>query len=215
MSEEKTAVQPETGPDSAPGARWFVSSRYPHLSVTIRPAEDKTPTSRAIKGVYAGFKAMAKPNVMQGIGKREKGRDDGTDLNDSNKWGIFGPIMDPGPEPDGGYQDDDGKTPRAERLKASKKAENRLIIDRIRETNLWKTTRQNNEVDRHSILAELTWDPAPFSGNIVGIVTRGRPSIGKDGVNDNAAPGVSAPAETRSAAPAVKVPSLGRPKVAA
>ena len=213
MSEDQPVV-PETGPDSASGARWFVSCRYPNLNVTIRPAEDKTPTTRAVKGVYALFHSMAKPNHLQGNGKREKGRDDGTDMNDSGKWGIFGPIMDPGPEPEEGYKDDDVKVPLPRRMKAAKKSENRQIIDRLRETGHYRRTRQNNEVDINSVLIELTWDPTPHSGNIAGVVTRGRPSIGKDGVNDSSAPGVAAPAETRSAPPSVKVPSLGRPKAA-
>jgi hypothetical protein len=208
MNEEAT---PETGPDSAPGVRYFASCRYPHLNITIIPAEDKTPTTRAVKGVYATFLSAAKPNHLQGNGKREKGRDDGTDMNDSGKWGIYGPIMDPGIVPDGGYKDDDAKIPRNLRLTAVKKEQNRLIIDRIRETGLYRRTQQKNEVDTNSVLVELTWDPAPHSGSIVGVVTRGRPSIGKDGVNDAAA---NAPAETRSAPPSAKVPSLGRPKAA-
>ena len=204
------AIQPiaETGPDSAAGVRFFVSCRYPNLNITIRPAEDKTPTSRAIKGIYATFQSMAKPNSLQGTGKRDKGRDDGSDLNDSGKWGIFGPIVDPGPEPDGGYQDDDVKVPRERRLKASRKQENRQIIDRIRETAHYRKTVQDNQVSIHSVLVELTWDPIPHSGNLSGLVTRGRPSIGKDGVNDSES---TTPApESRPAVPSVKVPSLGR-----
>lgn len=215
MSEDNKTL-PEVGFDSAAGPRWFVSCRYPNLTVTIRPAEDKTPTTRAIKGIYATFRSMAKPNSLQGQGKREKGRDDGQqDMNDSGKWGIFGPIVEPGPEPEGGYQNDTPQVPRERRLTAAKKSENRMIIDRLRETIHYRHTRQTNEIDIHTHLGEITWDPTPFSGNIVGAVTRGRPSIGKDGVNDNAAPGVGAPAETRAAAPAVKVPTLGRPVAAA
>lgn len=214
MSEENNTL-PEVGPDSPAGIRFFVSCRYPNLTVTIRPAEDKTPTTPAKKGLYALFYSMAKPNKLQGNGKREKGRDDGEpDMNDSGKWGIYGPIVEPGPEPEGGYMNDDVKVPRDRRLTAAKKAENRLIIDRLRETTHYRHTQQTNAVDIHTVLGEITWDPVPFSGNMSGVVTRGRPSIGKDGVNDNAAPGVGAPAETRASAPAVKVPSLGRPAVA-
>jgi hypothetical protein len=204
---EATPPTAETGPDSAAGARWFVSCRYPHLSVTIRPAEDKTPTTRPVKGIYAQFAAMAKPNSLQGTGKRDRGHDDGSDLNDSGKWGIYGPVIDPGPEPDGGYQDDDVKVPKDRRLKAARKVENRQIIDRIRETGHYRKTVQDNQVSIHSILVELNWDPIPHSGNLSGVVTRGRPSIGKDGVNDSES---TAAAESRPTVPSVKVPSLGR-----
>jgi hypothetical protein len=213
MNEEN--LTPETGPDSPAGLRWFVSCRYYNIDILVRLAEEKTATSRAIKRLSAPFFSMPKPNSFQGRGQRERGNDDGTDMNDSGKWGIYGPIMDPGIEPKGGFEDDPASVPRASRLKAEKKKENREIIDHIRSIDLYIRTKQDNKVDRHTVLAEITWDPAPFSGTIVGAVTRGRPSIGKDGVNDNAAPGVSAPADTRSSAPAVKVPSLGRTKVTA
>jgi hypothetical protein len=219
MTEEQKVA--ETGQGSPAGLRWFISCRYPHLNITIRPAEDKTPTTRAIKGIYASFQALAKPDSLQGLGKRERNRDDGTDMNDSGKWGIFGPIVDPGPVPEDGYKDgivscaveEDGKTVKKDiKLKAAKKQENRDIIDHLRSIGLYRRTRQINEVDLNSLLAEVNWDPIPFSGHVVGAVNRGRPSIGKDGVTDSA---VSAPEESRAAAPAVKVPSLSRTKVTA
>lgn len=208
MSEEN-----ETGVGSPAGPRWFVSCRYPQIDILIRLPEDKTAVSRAVKRIHAPFHSMAKPNSLQGNGKRERGNWDGTDMNDSGKWGIYGPVEDPGPEPEEGFKDDDNKVPHAKRMKADKKKENRLIIDHLRSIDLYKKTAQNNQADINSVLVELTWDPTPHSGQINGLVNRGRPSIGKDGVNDSAA--TAAPDETRSAPPAVKVPSLSRPKAAA
>ncbi len=204
---------PEVGPDSPAGMRWFISCRYPNLVVTIRSAQDKTTTAPRIPGVYASFRSMAKPNTLQGKGQRGTANYDGTDANDSGKWGIYGPIMDPGPEPEGGYKDDANTVPKAERLKASKKKENRETIDRLRDTDHYLKTRQINEVDIHSVLAEVDWDPTPHCGSIIGVVTRGRVAVGKEGIIGE--PGAEAPAEARSAPPAAKVPSLGKKKTAA
>ena len=211
MSEEN--VVPEVGPDSPAGIRYFVSSRYPNMNITIVPAEDKTKTTPRVLGVYALFRSMAKPNSMQGKGKRGTDNYDGTDMNDSGKWGVFGPIMDPGPEPEDGYKDDAVSVPRAVRLKAAKKLLNRQTIDRIRETDHYLRTRQNNEVDAASVLAEVTWDPTPHSGNLVGVVNRARTTVGKDGVSGEDAATVAAPADTKSAPPSVKVPKLDRKAV--
>ncbi len=209
---------PETGPGSAAGLRWFVSCRYPNINILVRLFQEKTTSSKAVKRLAADFHSMAKPNSLQGNGKREKGNWDGTDMNDSGKWGIYGPIMDPGPEPEDGFKDGpieytaDG-VKKTMKLKAEKKAENREIIDHLRSIDHYKQTQQNNVAAIDSRLVELTWDPVPFSGNMAGVVSRGRPAIGKDGVNDAAVN--AAPTDARSAPPAVKVPTLGRPKVAA
>ena len=201
---------PEVGPDSPAGMRWFISCRYPNIVVTIRSAHDKTPTTPRIVGLYAPFRSMAKPNTLQGRGKRGTENYDGTDMNDSGKWGIFGPIMDPGPEPEDGYKDDPISVPKDKRLKAAKKKENRETIDRLRETDHYLKTRQINEVDIYTILAEVNWDPIPHSGNISGVVVRGRAAVGKDGVAVESPSVSGAPEEERAAPPSVKVPSLGK-----
>ncbi len=210
MAEETKA--PEVGPGSSAGWRWFVSCKYPHLNVTIRPAQDKTPTSRAIPGLYARFQNGAKPEMFQGDGKLGSENHDQTDRNDSPFWGIF-KAYDPGPEPDGGFKSDDSKVEKAIRMSAEKKGESRMTIEKLRETVHYERTQQNNEVDRFAILKELNWDPTPLSGSIKGLIARGRQSIGKDGVAS--APAVAAPSDARPAPSAPKVPSLGRPTAAA
>lgn len=191
----------ETGVGSPAGKRWFVSSKYPHLNVCIRSAEDKTPTARAIKGIYALFQNAGKPESFHGDGKPGSHNFSGTDINDSPYWGIF-EVEDPGSESEIEKEKNDSK-----RAKLSLA---RLTVDKLRACHFYKQTAQNNEVSRHSQLVELNWDPSSLSGAVRGLVGRGREALDKTSVGKAAAP-----SETRTAPPAAKVPSLSRKTVAA
>lgn len=202
---EKDASVPVIGPGSSRGARWFVSCRYPDMSVTIRPALDKTDTLRADPGTRVVLQRFTKPNQFVGDGRLGKFNPTGTDLNDSPYWGIY-LTHEPGPEPEDGYVDDDKSVPRIERLSAARKKELREELDRLRDTHFYRSTVQDNQVDRECKLKELDWDPTALSGTLTGFVARGKQPITKESVV-----AAKAPAEERAPVPAPVVPRLSRP----
>lgn len=201
----------QVGEGSPAGWRYFISCRFPMLRVTVTPAQMKTDTDRAKTGLYADFQSAPKPNFMQGNGRRERDSGDETDQNDSRKWGIYGPIYDPGPEPEvGGWKDDPATVDKKIRLKAAVKERNRKIIDVLRSTHHYQLTQQINEVDMFSKIAEVTWNPVPHSGKVFGRVTRRKITVNKDGkkIEEEFTP--TAPTQVKAEAPKSNVPSLRR-----
>lgn len=198
------------GPGSPRGWRWFVSSRYPNMDISIVPGLPPTDTQRAVREVKEILKTAPKPDAFQGDGKLGSHNQSGTDKNDSPYWGISRAILDPGAEPEDGWTDDGKDIPRAERMTKEQKALNRSVIDHLRQTGFYQKTIQNNEVDRLMQLKELDWDPTPLSGTAKGVVSHGKRSIGKDALKEGGNR-VEAPAWAAGTSPASRVTSLARP----
>ena len=210
IAEPQAETLPVIGPGSPRGWRWFVSSRYPNMDVSIVPGQMATDTQRAIREVKEILRTAPKPDAFQGDGKLGSHNQSGTDKNDSPYWGISRAILDPGLEPEDGWTDDGKDVPRAERMTKEQKAHNRMVIDRLRETGFYQKTIQNNEVDRLMQLKELDWDPTPLSGTTKGVVSHGKRSIGKDALKEGEGR-VGAPAWAAGPSPASRVTSLARP----
>ncbi len=157
---------PEIGRGSPAGPRWFVS-KNPTLVLEVMPqyrADEKT--GKTEKYLRIGFKSVEKPWTHLGEGKLGSANKRGSDSNASRHYGVHF-VIDPGPVPTEGYKDDaedpaddSGRERPDWRRTAEEKADDRHVIDHIRNRVYgYKNSPQDNRYRVTARLIELNWDP--------------------------------------------------------
>ncbi len=165
MAEEK-AKAPAIGKGSPAGPRWFVS-KNPGLVLEVVKQVYPKDGEAALPHIRVGFKSEDKSDLHIGDGRL------------GTRYGLFF-VMDPGPKPKDGYKDDDelvedgkGLPNEAWTRTAEQKAEDRKVIDHIRNIYMYRNTPQDNQYRVTGRLIELNWDPSEIRTYVNGMVIPG------------------------------------------
>jgi len=191
-----------TGKGSPAGARFFVS-KNPGLVLEIIAERYPDEHGNRKPFIRISFKSETKSELHAGRGYLGTGNTLGTDTNANRHYGLF-KVMDPGAGP---YKDDGDDVDEEWSRTAEQKAEDRVIIDKIRKTGWYRSTPQDNQYRISSKLVELNWDPAEmrvYARSLV-IPGMGKP-MGRPPLVDGA------PSEDRTAPGEASAPQMGRLK---
>ena len=200
MSEDSKV--PVVGKGSPKGPRWFVS-KNPGLVLEVKPERYPDRDGNRAPFIRISFKSEVKSELHVGEGHLGTRNKLGSDTNANRHYGLFA-IVDPGPAPKGGYEDDGDEVREDHRRTAEEKAEDRLVVDHIRRTYMYRHTPQDNQYRVTGRLIELDWDPAEIRTYVGGIVI---PGMGKPMARP---PLAGAPDDApASAAAAGKSPRMG------
>jgi hypothetical protein len=167
---------PATGKSSPAGRRWFIS-KYPELTLTKKPADiivSDNGKERPQKPQRIPFMKQMKPAHLKGTGLLGRANADGGDGSDRNDSHFWGVFT----------------------------TEDQEIIDWLRDHEYYRTTRQDNVLEREMKLKELDWDPRAKPSDGGGLVAR-RTVADLNGDPKNDAP--QAPEEGVAARPRTRV----------
>lgn len=187
MSDESKDVKtvktqaPATGKGSPAGPRWFVS-KNPGLVLEVVPERYPDRDGNRAPFLRVAFKSETKSELHQGEGYLGTRNKLGTDTNANRHYGVFF-IIDPGPMPKDGYQDDESQVKDEKGIEredwsrtSEEKARDRRILDHIRKTYMYRHTPQDNQYRITGRLIELNWDPAEIRSYVSSMVI---PGMGK------------------------------------
>lgn len=154
MSEKEA---PETGKGSPSGPRWFVS-KNPSLVLEVVAEKILDAEGNKPPHVRVFFKSEEKSEIHVGMGYLGTRNKNGSDLNANLKYGVHF-VIDPGPRPKDGYEDDKDEVRADWRRTAKEKDIDRKVIDHIRSIYMYRNSPQDNRYRNTARLTELNWDP--------------------------------------------------------